>query len=286
MLGVDEIDWLKGHKYLTLVYQLDAGCRRLLWVGQHGEKKTLEDFFDWFGPDRSASLQVVCSDMWKPYLTVVADRASQAVRVLDLFHIMKKLSEAIDKVRAGEARQLKAQGKEPVLKNSRWLLLKWREHLSELQVPRLQELLKFNLDTVRAYLLKEEFRQFFDARSPPKPTASSNAGAAVPAAPNSSPWPSSPACSPTTGPSSSTGFAPGAATPPAPSKASISMPNSPSATPSASAPATPANSPSTIPSVTLPSPPTPTNSANEPKTISLGYLALSIPLAPARLHYI
>ncbi len=166
VLGVDEIAWHKGHKYLTLVYQLDAGCRRLLWVGQHRKKKTLEDFFDWFGPDRSASLHVVCSDMWKPYLTVVAARASQAVRVLDRFHIMKKLSEAIDKVRAGEARQLKAQGKQPVLKNSRWLLLKWREHLSELQVPRLQALLKLNLDTVRAYLLKEEFRQFFDARSP------------------------------------------------------------------------------------------------------------------------
>ncbi len=104
--------------------------------------------------------------MWKPYLTVVADRLSQDVLVLDRFHFMNELSEAIDKIRAGEARRPKAQGKEPVLKNSRWLLLKWREHLSELQVPRLQELLKLNLDTVRAYLLKEEFRQFFDARSP------------------------------------------------------------------------------------------------------------------------
>ena len=108
VLGVDEIAWHKGHQYLTLVYQLDAGCRRLLWVGQHRKKKTLEDFFDWFGPDRSASLQVVCSDLWKPYLTVVADRASQAVRVLDRFHSMKKLSEAIDKVRAGEACRLKS----------------------------------------------------------------------------------------------------------------------------------------------------------------------------------
>ncbi len=84
--------------------QLDAGCRRLLWVGQHRQQKTLEDFFDWFGKHRSASWQVVCSDLWKPYLTVVADRASQAVRVLDRFHIMKQFSAAIDELRAGEAR--------------------------------------------------------------------------------------------------------------------------------------------------------------------------------------
>ncbi len=66
VLDVDEIAWHKGHKYLTLVYQLDAGCRCLSWVGQHRNKKMLEDFLDWFGQDRSASLQVVCSDMWKP----------------------------------------------------------------------------------------------------------------------------------------------------------------------------------------------------------------------------
>ncbi len=71
VLGVDEIAWHKGHQYLTLVYQLDEGCRRLLSVGQHRKMKTLEDCFDWFGQDRSASWQVVCSDLRKPYLTVV-----------------------------------------------------------------------------------------------------------------------------------------------------------------------------------------------------------------------
>ncbi len=52
------------------------------------------------------------------------------------------------------------------MKNSRWLLLQWREHLSALQGPRWQELLQLNLDIIRSYLLKEEFRQFFDSRSP------------------------------------------------------------------------------------------------------------------------
>ena len=67
-IGVDEIAWQSGHRYLTLVYQLDAGRRRLLWVGQERKIMTLESFFKWFGQERSARLQVVCLDMWKAYL--------------------------------------------------------------------------------------------------------------------------------------------------------------------------------------------------------------------------
>ena len=74
-IGVDEIAWQSGHNYLTLVYQLDQGCRRLLWVGRERRIATLEEFFDWFGKSRSARLRVVCSDMWKAYLRVVAERA-------------------------------------------------------------------------------------------------------------------------------------------------------------------------------------------------------------------
>ena len=165
-IGVDEIAWQKGHKYLTLVYQLDAGRRRLLWVGRERKSETLAGFFDWFGEERSGRLRVVCSDMWKAYLRVVAERAQAAVHVLDRFHIVQKLGKAIDAVRAAEAKQLKAQGEEPVLKNTRWLLLKRKENLSEKQEPKLAELVKLNLRTVRAYLLKEDFQQFWECRSP------------------------------------------------------------------------------------------------------------------------
>ena len=165
-IGVDEIAWRKGHKYLTLVDQLDAGRRRLLWVGRERKIKTLEGFFDWFGEERSGRLGVVCSDMWKAYLRVVAERAQAAVHVLDRFHIVQKLGKAIDEVRAGEVKQLRAQGEEPALKNTRWLLLRRQENLSEEQEPKLAELLKLNLRTVRAYLLKEDFQQFWDCRSP------------------------------------------------------------------------------------------------------------------------
>ena len=165
-IGVDEIQWQRGHRYLTLVYQIDAGCRRLLWIGEYRRAKTLLRFFRWFGRERSAALKFICSDMWQAYLKVIAKKAAQAAHVLDRFHIAQQLSKAIDKVRAEEARALKSGGYEPVLKSTRWLLLKRPENLTEKQEPRLAELLNYNLRTVRAYLLKEDFQFFWEYRSP------------------------------------------------------------------------------------------------------------------------
>jgi transposase len=165
-LGIDEIAWGRGHRYLTLVYQIDADCRRLLWIGQQRLIKTLLRFFRWFGPERSAALRFVCSDMWKPYLKVIAKKAKQAIHVLDRFHIMAHLSKAIDEVRAQEVRELKAQGEEPVLTHTRWLLLKRPEHLTEKQGRRLAELVRHNLKTVRSYLLKEDLQLFWGYISP------------------------------------------------------------------------------------------------------------------------
>ena len=62
-IGVDEIQWQRGHHYLTLVYQIDASCRRLLRIDKERKVKTLLGFFRWFGKKRTASLQYICSDM-------------------------------------------------------------------------------------------------------------------------------------------------------------------------------------------------------------------------------
>lgn len=67
-IGVDEVQFQKGHRYLTVVYQIDASCRRLLWIGQDRTVKTLLRFFRMLGPQRTAALQFVCSDIWQPYL--------------------------------------------------------------------------------------------------------------------------------------------------------------------------------------------------------------------------
>lgn len=165
-IGIDEICWKKtGSKFLTLVYQIDDGCKRLLYVGKDRTKKTLEGFFDEFGPERSSRLRFVLTDMWKPYLLVVAEKAKQALNILDRFHIMSHMNKAIDKVRATETRTLKAKGKKPVLTGSRWCLLKRAENCTETQIIKLQELVAINLKTVRAYLLKEDFQRFWDYKS-------------------------------------------------------------------------------------------------------------------------
>jgi transposase len=165
-IGVDEIAIQKGHKYLTVVYQINEGCRRLLWVGRERKEETLESFFDWFGSTRSAALSFVASDMWKPYLNVIKGRASKALHVLDRFHIMSHLSKAIDEVRSTESKDLKAKGLEPVLKKSRWLLLKRPENLTKSQEVKLSALVKYNLKSVRSYLLKEDFQSFWEYVSP------------------------------------------------------------------------------------------------------------------------
>jgi len=160
-IGVDEVLWLRGHKYLTVVYQIDAHCRRLLWLGAERKLETLEAFFDFFG-DRARELRYVCSDMWKPYLDVLARQASQALHVLDRYHIVAKLNKALDEVRADEARRMKRDGYEPILKRSRWCLLKNPENLTGTQSDKLRELLQYNLRSVRAYLLKEEFQLLWE----------------------------------------------------------------------------------------------------------------------------
>jgi transposase len=164
-IGIDEIQWQRGHHYLTLVYQIDVGCRRLLWIGETRKAKTLLRFFRWFGSERTGQLKYVCSDMWKAYLKVVKKKCPTALHVLDRYHVMSNMNKAVDEVRAGDVKQLKAEGREPVLTKSRWIFLKRPGNLSDKQETKLAELLRYNLRTVRSYLLKEEFQDFWSYQS-------------------------------------------------------------------------------------------------------------------------
>lgn len=164
-IGVDEVQFQKGHRYLTVVYQIDSTCRRLLWVGQERTARTLLRFFRMLGRERTAALQFVCSDMWPPYLKVIAKKAGHALHILDRFHIVARLNKAIDEVRAAEAKELARQGYEPVLTHSRWCFLKRPENLTAKQRTRLDELLQYGLKTVRAYLLKESFQALWEYTS-------------------------------------------------------------------------------------------------------------------------
>jgi transposase len=165
-IGIDEVQWKRGHKYQTLVYQIDEGRKRLLWIGPDRTAKTLLRFFRFLGQQRCAKLQFVCSDMWQAYLKVIVKKVPHALHVLDRFHVMQKMSTAIDKVRAEETRQMKEDGYEPLLVGSRWLLLKRPENLSEKQAVKLSQLLQYNLKSVRSHLMKEDFQLFWSYTYP------------------------------------------------------------------------------------------------------------------------
>jgi len=167
-LGVDEISWSKGHKYLTLVWQLNDK-RRLLWVGKDRTMKAFHGFFDTMEKRKSGfaeGIKFICSDMWKAYLNVAEKRLPNVIHILDRFHVMQKFGKAMDKIRAEEARRLKAEGQAPVLKHSRWCFLKRPGNLTSKEQFRLRDLLKMNLRIVKAYLMKEQFQHFWEYKSP------------------------------------------------------------------------------------------------------------------------
>jgi len=152
-IGVDEISIGRGQKYLTLVYQIEADCVRLLWVGKERTEKSFEQFFTLIGQELASTIEFVCSDMWQPYLKLIAKHCPQALNILDRFHVVAKLNKALDEVRASEARRMMREGYEPVLKKKRWCLLKRPENLTDIQRSSLRELLAYNLKSVRVSLL-------------------------------------------------------------------------------------------------------------------------------------
>ena len=165
-IGVDEIQYAKGHKYLTLVYQIDLDVTRLLWVGRERTIESFRGFFTVIGDELASKIVLVCSDRGEPYLKVIREKCAEALHILDRFHIVAKMNKALDEVRAGESRRRASEGRAPVLKKSRWLLLKREENLKTEQRFRLRDLLRYNLKTVRAYLLKEAFQQLWEYNSP------------------------------------------------------------------------------------------------------------------------
>ncbi len=88
--GVDEIHWghgLKAVNFLAMIYPIDAGCQRLLWVDRRRCERTLRRGLNELRKELVEGLRSVCSDMWKPHLKVLAEEAGQALNVLDGFHI-------------------------------------------------------------------------------------------------------------------------------------------------------------------------------------------------------
>lgn len=169
-IGVDEIHWghgLRAGNFLTVIYQIDAHYRRLLWVGMRRSQATLQRGLKALGPEVVQGLKFVCSDMWKPYLQVLAKQAKQALHVLDRFHITQHLNEAVDAVRRAESSRLRATGKAKAerLKHMRWPLLRRGSRVRGRVRQKLLALWTSKLATGRAWELKETFSHFWTYKS-------------------------------------------------------------------------------------------------------------------------
>jgi transposase len=158
-IGIDEISYKRGHRYLTVVVDHDTG--RLVWVAVGHDKKTLEGFFDALGETRCQAVRVVTADGAGWIGDVVAQRCKDAVLCIDSFHVCKWASDALDEVRRevwNDARRagMRAYAKE--LKGCRFALWKKPEDLTARQAAKLAWVAKQNSRLYRAYLLKEQLR--------------------------------------------------------------------------------------------------------------------------------
>ncbi len=126
-IGVDEISYRKGQRFLLLVVHHDTG--QLVWAGQDRTAATLRRFFDELGTDRAHALTHVSADGAEWIHAVVAQHAPAAVLCLDAFDVVAWATKALDEVRRGLAAQLRRNGSADhatTIKHTRWALLKTR----------------------------------------------------------------------------------------------------------------------------------------------------------------
>ena len=161
-IGIDEISYKRGHKYLTVVVDHDSGV--LLWAHPGRDTKTLEKFFDRLGKDRCAEITLVSADAAEWIATVVAARCKNAELCLDPFHIVAWATKSLDEVRRQVWNAARRNGQNAIakdLKGARYALWKNPADLNQQQTAKLASIAETNQHLYRAYLLKEQLRQVF-----------------------------------------------------------------------------------------------------------------------------
>jgi transposase len=160
-LGVDEKAHRKGHRYLTLVNDLEKG--RVLYISVDRTKSSLDGFWPTLTPEQHASIRGVAMDMWEPYEQSVREHVPDAENkiVYDKFHVAKHLGEAVDKVRRGENRELRAAGDERLV-GTRYDWLRPPDSFEEPQWREFGALRRSKLKTARAWALKEQAMVLWD----------------------------------------------------------------------------------------------------------------------------
>lgn len=158
-IGIDEISYKRGHRYLLVVVDHRSG--RLVWAAAGRDKATLSRFFDELGEERCAQLRLITADAAEWIGEVVAQRCPQAILCLDAFHVVAWATDALDVVRRdtwNEARRSGMSAHARDLKGARYALWKNPEDLTARQEAKLAWVAKVNKQLYRAYLLKEQLR--------------------------------------------------------------------------------------------------------------------------------
>jgi transposase len=164
-IGIDEISYKKGHRYLLVVVDHDTG--RLVWAAAGHDKATLAGFFDALGPRRCAQVRLVSADAAEWIGELARERCPEATLCLDPFHVVAWATEALDAVRRqvwNTARRAGASGHARDLKGARYALWKNPERLTDRQRAKLAWVATLNGPLYRAYLLKEQLREVFAVR--------------------------------------------------------------------------------------------------------------------------
>ena len=162
-IGIDEVSYHKGHKYATLVYDLDRSC--VVWIGQGKGRETIDRFFNEALSDyQKDRIQSACCDMSQAYIGAIETHCANATLVLDRFHVVKTLNEAVDEVRKEQWREA-SQADRKVLKGMRWLLYRHSSTRTREDTRNLKALDKHNRRIYRAWRLKEEFEHFWEYKA-------------------------------------------------------------------------------------------------------------------------
>jgi transposase len=163
VIGIDEISYHKRHRYATLVYDLERSV--VVWVGQGRGRETIDRFFnEMLSPYQRAQIHTACCDMSEAYMGAIRDHCRNAELVLDRFHIVKALNEAVDEVRKEQWRQADT-GERKALKGLRWLLYRHSSTRSPANTRTLRALEKHNRRIYRAWRLKDEFEQLWEYKA-------------------------------------------------------------------------------------------------------------------------
>ena len=166
VIGIDEIAIAQGHKYRIVVSDLERG--RPIWFGgKDRSEQSLDEFFTWLGPEKSAKIRLAVMDMWQAFRnsTLKHGNAPQSAILYDKFHILMHLGEAMDTLRKQEYARLVGRDRRFV-KGQRYTLLSRWGNLKTEGRRALKLLFQENKRLHKAYLLKESFDQLWNYQSP------------------------------------------------------------------------------------------------------------------------